>query len=148
MFKKDLNFDDISDNHINFLHICIPFNDRFVEIVSSEILTIKPELTIIHSSVGVGTTSKIFENTKLPIVHSPVMGTHTNMVPDIKRFKKIIGGVNAESSKLAANHLENAGLKVLIMNNSNETELSKLLDTTYFGWNVIYCKLVGKPGLI
>lgn len=144
VFKKDINFDEIGEQKIDYLHICIPYNDKFITTVISQIKKNNPILTIIHSTVAVGTTRKIFKKTKLPLVHSPVRGTHPNLEKDIKRFVKYVGPVNEKSAKLAENHFKKAGLQVELMENSEETELGKLLDTTYYGWNILFCKSVGK----
>lgn len=144
VFKKDINFDEIAKIKIDFLHICIPYNNYFIKEVIKQIRKCKPKLTIIHATIGVGITRKIYKNTNLPIVHSPVRGTHPNLEKDIKKFVKYVGPVNAKSAKLAFIHLQKAGLKVELMKNPEETELGKLLDTTYYGWNILFTKLVGR----
>lgn len=72
VYKKDISFNEIENNKIAFLHICFPFNENFVSLVVKEINLYKPKLTIIHSTIAVGTIRKIFKKTKLPIVHSPI----------------------------------------------------------------------------
>lgn len=144
VFKKDINFDEIGGQTIDYLHICIPYNKKFVTTAVTQIKKNKPKLTVIHSTVAVGTTRKIFKKTNLPIVHSPVRGTHPNLERDIKKFVKYAGPINEKSAKLAEDHLGEAGLKVELMEKPEETELGKLLDTTYYGWNILFTKLVGK----
>ncbi len=144
VLRKDVNFDEINNHSIEGLHICLPFSDQFSELVLNQIKKSKPKLTIIHSTIKVGTTKSIAEKVNSSVVHSPVMGTHPNLDIDMKNFIKLIGPTSDISGKLAATHLKKAGFKVHILNSSDETELGKLLDTTYFGWNIIFCKLVGK----
>lgn len=143
VFKKDINFDEIGGQKIDYLHICIPYNKKFITTAISQIKKNKPKLAVIHSTIAVGTTKEIFKKTNLPIVHSPVRGTHPNLVRDIKKFVKYIGPTDKKSGEFAKEHLKKAGLKTDLLLQSEETELGKLLDTTYFGWNILFCKMVG-----
>jgi len=129
---KDLDRDDGLDNS-KILNVCIPFSEKFVEIVSNEISAIKPDLTIIHSTVMPGTTESISKITNSPIVHSPIRGVHPNLYEGILTFVKYIGSDDEKSSELAKNHLESLGLSVKSLSSSRNTEIGKLLDTTYYG---------------
>ena len=129
---KDLEMDDGLENS-NILNICIPFSQQFVEIVSNEIAEIKPDLTIIHSSVMPGTTEAISNIIDLPIVHSPIRGVHPNLYEGIITFVKYIGSDDDKSLELAKNHLESLGLSVKLLSSSRNSEVGKLLDTTYYG---------------
>lgn len=142
VLKKDLNYDEIDGNKLDVLHICLPFNDKFVDLVVDQIRKSKPKLIIIHSTVGVGTTREISKSVSALMAHSPVMGVHPSLTDDIKRFTKIIGAVDSKSLKASVNHLKDCGLKVEVVGSSEESELGKLLDTTYYGWNIIFSKLV------
>src|SRR4030043_2182483 len=144
VLKKDLNFDEIKNKKIEVLHICIPYSEKFISIVTSLIKTNNPKLVIIHSTVRPTTTSQIFNISNISIVHSPVMGSHPNLRRDILRFTKFVGPVNQKSAKLAQKHFTKIGIKVVILNNSLEAEIGKLLDTTYYAWNIIFCKLTGE----
>jgi UDP-N-acetyl-D-mannosaminuronate dehydrogenase len=144
VFRKDVEFDEIEGNEIDYLHVCIPYIKDFEKTVGDLIKKYNPQLTVIHSTVGVGATKKIYQYTKKPIVHSPTRGDHKNFVNDLKTFIKYIGPIDKESTILAKKHLREIGFKVEIMNNPEETELGKLLDTTYYGWNILFTKLVGK----
>ena len=44
---------------VEILHICIPWSEKFVEIVRNVIDEVKPNVTIIHSTVAPGTTKEI-----------------------------------------------------------------------------------------
>ena len=73
---KDLNRDD-GLMGVEVLHICIPWSNKFVNIVRKEIEKIKPRITIIHSTVRVGTTKKLNEILAKElrfVVHSPIRG--------------------------------------------------------------------------
>lgn len=141
VLKKDLKYDELKNLKIEVLHICLPYTKRFEKDVLAQILKNKPKFVIIHSTVKPGTTEQIFKKSRIPIIHSPVMGTHPNLAKDILRFKKIIGPTSKESAKLAASHFKSVGIKTELFNNSLESEIGKLLDTTYYGWNIIFAKL-------
>lgn len=137
-FIKDLNRDDGLDD-LDVLNISIPYNDsfNFIEVVADTIL--KSKLTIIHSTIPVGTIRKL--KTLLPesnIVHSPCRGIHPNLYEGIITFPKFIGSTSVNDSELAAKHLESLGIKTIICENSETTELAKLLDTSYYGICIAY----------
>jgi UDP-N-acetyl-D-mannosaminuronate dehydrogenase len=144
VLKKDLNFDEIKDKKIEILHVCIPYSKKFISVVTSQIKINNPKLVIIHSTVRPTTTSQIFNITNILIVHSPVMGLHPTLKEDILRFTKFVGPVNQKSARLTKKHFSEVGIKVAILNNTLESEIGKLLDTTYYAWNIIFCKLVGE----
>lgn len=138
---KDLNFDELKNSKVYALHICLPYSDKFENLVVSQIKKNRPELVVIHSTVMPGSSEKIFKKTKTPTVHSPVMGTHPNLKDDIKNFTKIIGPTNKKSASLAKNHFAQVAIKTQIFNSSLESELGKLLDTSYYAWNILFNKL-------
>ena len=82
---KDINRDD-GLNGVEILHVCIPYNNSFIKTVKGQIKKIKPKLTIIHSTVALGTTKKIGG----AVVHSPVRGVHPKIYEGIKTFVKYI----------------------------------------------------------
>jgi UDP-N-acetyl-D-mannosaminuronate dehydrogenase len=150
---KDLNRDDELKG-VDILHICIPWSDKFIEIVVSEIKNIQPSLTIIHSTVATGTTKEI--NNRLSaelkkVVHSPVRGVHPNLFEGIKTFVKYIGAEDLKTGKVAEEHLKSLGIKTKIFTPSNTTELGKLLDTTYYGviiaWHGEMAKMTEELGV-
>ena len=130
---KDIDRDD-GLRGIDILHVCIPYNKKFVRIVKREITETKPKLTIIHSSVAPGTTKKIGG----AIVHSPIRGIHPDLHQGIKTFLKYIGADNKRVGRMARKHLRDLGLKTKVFNPSITTELGKLLSTTYYGLCISY----------
>lgn len=144
VLKKDLKFDEIGEQKIDYLHVCIPYGKNFVSVVTDLVNNYQPELTIIHSTIAVGTTREIHKKTNLPIVHSPVRGIHPHLLRDLKIFTKYIGAVDKRSEELAIAHLKKSGFKIELMKSSEETEMAKLLDTTYYGWNILFAKFVAK----
>ncbi len=129
---KDLNRDD-GLNGVEILHVCIPWSDRFVEILEKEIGAINPGLTIIHSTVAPGTTRKLSDKFFGRVVHSPVRGKHPHLHKSIKIFVKYVGYDDEGAGILAESHLRSIGIKTKKVFSSMTTEVGKLLDTTYYG---------------
>lgn len=143
---KDLKRDD-DLRGAEILHVCLPWNEKFIEIVKKEIAEIKPKLVIIHSTVAPGTTKKIGGL----VVHSPIRGVHPNLYEGIKTFVKYIGADSKKAGQLARAHFQSLGIKTKVFYPSATTEIGKLLDTTYYGlciaWHAEMKKLCDKFGL-
>ena len=120
------------------MHVCVGYSDKFIETVKNYNATFNPELIIIHSTVPVGTTSKIKD---VNIVHSPIRGIHPNLYDGITKFVKYVGG-DDKSTKLAIRHLESLWIDTVKLGSSETTELLKILSTTYYLHNVLYAKEV------
>lgn len=127
------------------MHICFPF--EIADFVGETVRYIKrfaPRLTIIDSTVGVGTTRAIHERTDAPIVHSPIRGKHARMSDELLRYTKYVGGLDHSSAREAAAHLESAGLTTKILASPEATELAKLTETTYFGLLIAWAQEVSR----
>ena len=136
---KDLKRDDGLIG-VDILHICIPYNNKFIATAAKEIKQINPKLTIIHSTVAFGATKKLADKFSGRIVHSPVRGVHPNLYKGIKTFVKYIGADNKKAGNLAKRHLESLGIKTKLFNSSRITEAIKLWDTTQYGWMIVLNK--------
>lgn len=118
----------------DILHICIPYQvSDFASVCVAYINKYQPQLTVINSTVTPGTTRAIFEKTGKPIAYSPVRGKHIKMKQELLHYAKFVGGIDAESSRKAAEHFESVGMKVRILSSPEAVELAKLTETTYFG---------------
>lgn len=142
VLKKELKYDQLKESKIEVLHVCLPYTTKFEKLVLEQAKKNKPDLIIIHSTVAPQTTAKIFLHSKTPTVHSPVMGTHPDLKNDILKFIKFIGPASERSQKLAEAHFKKVGIKTKTLQNSLETELGKLFDTTYYAWNIVFEKLM------
>lgn len=129
--------DDKLEDKFDILHICYPPIKNFVRISKDYIKKYKPSLVIIHSTVPIGTTKKVASFA----VHSPIRGIHPHLEKGIRTFVKYFGGKKA---KEAAKIFSEIGIKILTFKKSETTELLKILDTTYYGWNIIFNKEVKK----
>ncbi|MFH1637254.1 MAG: hypothetical protein ABIB71_02405 [Candidatus Woesearchaeota archaeon] len=128
------------------MHVCIriPEPEKFVDIVSEAILQYKPKLTIIESTLPIGTTRKIAEKTKAAVVHSPCRGVHPNLAEGILTFEKFVGAVEKKDAEKAARYYNSLGIKTEVFDSPEDTEAAKILSTTYYMANVIFCKEVAK----
>ncbi len=111
----------------DFIHICIPFNDEFEDIVS---IYKESGKVIIHSTVKPGTSAE------LGVIYSPVRGVHASMLEDLMYYTKYYSGAYNED-------FEKRFIKTKNVPYSGQLEDTKILvDTTYYGWLIAYRKYV------
>ena len=138
--KSKLRIRDLKRNDdfrgVEVLHICLPWSKDFVKISKKVINETNPKLTIIHSTVAVGTTKKIGGM----VAHSPIRGIHPELYKGTKIFVKYIGADNKKSGEAAKNHLEGLGIKTKLFMPAATTEALKLWDTTQYGWMIVLNK--------
>lgn len=126
---------------IDIMHICYPVSQpkQFEETTIAYIRRFSPKIiTIINSTVPPGTTDKIYQATKKPIVHSPVRGLHSVLRRHIFRFTKYIGAPRREWAEIAKEHFESLGIECYICRSPLETELGKILDTTQYAYAIAF----------
>lgn len=116
------------------MNICIPYSPKFMGIVEAYQHCCKPDLTIIHSTVPIGTTVKFAD-----AVHSPILGKHGNMESSLINFVKWIGGDKAQE---AANYLKEARLRCKTVETSQETEMLKLVCLAKYGKDIAFAGYV------
>ena len=144
IFTANRRGDSIAGKKIEILHICIPYTNQFINISVKAIRKYQPLLTIIESTVAPGTTDKIYKETKDLICHSPIRGVHPNLYHGIKTFIKYIGPTSISAGKKAEKYYKKLGLKTEVFKNSKTTEIAKLMDTTYYSWNIVFQKEMDK----
>ena len=126
---------------VDILHICFPFGVAdFVGETARYIALFRPRLTIINSTVAVGTTRAVAKRTGAAVVNSPVRGKHAHMKEDLLRYTKFVGGLNPADAKRAADHFHSLGIKTNVLSSSEATELAKLTETTYFGLMIAWAQ--------
>lgn len=150
--------DDVG-GFFEILHIAYPPIKNFVKIAKDYIKKYQSQLVIIHATVPVGTTRRIAPFA----VHSSVRGMHAqkhhpgivgkkikisargakaanhpvHFAKSMKLFVKYFGG---EQAGRAAKYFADIGFKTKLFKLPETTELSKILDTTYYGWNILFAK--------
>lgn len=126
---------------VDILQVCMPCGnpDKFAQIVADYVAQYKPTLTVINSTVPPGTTLKVADKCKSPVVHSPARGVHItdeHMVWELKRWPKYVGGATPEAGELSKVHFGKLGLTVKELKSCRETELAKVFETTYRAWMI------------
>src|SRR5215471_6799854 len=120
--------------HADVMHICYPFDIHdFTGETVRYITRFKPALTIINSTVAVGTTRKVADYGGTDVVHSPVRGKHERIQVEMHYYTKFIGALDATAAQKAARHFESSGFKTRVLSSPEATELGKLAETSYFG---------------
>jgi UDP-N-acetyl-D-mannosaminuronate dehydrogenase len=130
-------------NSVDVIDICIPVPNKkkFLEISKTYIEKYHPKLTIINSTVPIGTTMELYKKCGGLIAHSPCRGVHKTreyMINEFKRWTKFVGGATPEAGKAAQEHFELAGLKTKQLANCTDTEFAKLFETTYRTWMIVF----------
>ena len=130
-----------------FLHVCIPFTNKFVSNVVSLYKKFKPSCIIIHSTISPGTTNQIQSLLKIPVIYSATRGVHKRMLYDLKRYTKFYAiDKTMPSAKWAAKTysglLTKCGVKSKQMSTPLTLELAKIVvDTSYYGWLINYAQI-------
>jgi hypothetical protein len=117
-------------NAYEFLNICLPYGPGFLRAVRNYQERLKPKLTIVHSTVPVGTTAKL-----KAAVHSPILGRHKRMAEELKEYVKWVGGSKANEAAL---FLSGAGMRCRAVTTSEETELLKLTCLAKYGLSLAF----------
>lgn len=127
---------------IDVMHVCFPFGEDFVDEVTRYSTLLQPALTIVDSTVAVGTTRAIHSRTGLPIVYSPVRGKHVRMLEELTTYRKYVGGIDAQATAAAVAHFESLGMPTEVVSTPETAELAKLTETTYFGLLIAWAQEV------
>jgi UDP-N-acetyl-D-mannosaminuronate dehydrogenase len=138
---------DIKNCHISFLHICIPFSNKFEFNIISFSKKFKPEIIVIHSTISPYTTKKLQAKLSIPVIYSATRGVHKRMLQDLKRYTKFFAvSKDIPHNKMAAQEfvklMQKCGVKTQQISNPLTLELAKIVvDTSYYGWLINYAQL-------
>jgi UDP-N-acetyl-D-mannosaminuronate dehydrogenase len=145
MDKKQFNKYTSLDTY--FLHICIPFTEKFIPNVLLLYRKFKPEGIVIHSTISPGITHILQSKLPIPIIYSATRGVHKRMLYDLKRYTKFYAiessaprasWASSEYSKM----MKKCGIRTKKMSSPITLELAKIVcDTSYYGWLINYAQL-------
>jgi hypothetical protein len=124
---------DLPDHDI--MLVTIPYSDRFVEIVTEYQDRFKPKVTIIFSSVAIGTTSKLMN-----AVHVPIEGRHPDLALSVANWQVFMGGF----IQLAFNFFVDADKCPYVLDKPEHTEAMKILSTSMYGVNIEFARYANK----
>jgi len=145
MRKKSLN--KLENFSIRFLHICIPFNKKFVRNVILLYKKFLPQAIILHSTVSPGITQKLQNKLSIPVIYSATRGVHKRMLSDLRRYTKFYAlEPNAPRKSWASSTysklMKKCGVKTKKMSSPITLELAKIVcDTSYYGWLINYAQI-------
>jgi hypothetical protein len=126
----------------DIVHVSIPFTAAFPAVAGKYFSMLqKDTLVVIHSTLPVGETRKL--QAKFPglcLVHSPVRGVHPNLHDSLKTFVKYFGATTRSAAERAAKHMGECGMPVKVLDTCENTEMIKLLSTTYYAKAVAFYK--------
>ncbi len=127
---------DFKHKKIDVLHICYPDSDRFVAITKAYIKQYKPKLTIINSSVKIGTTRNIGYET----VYSPIRGRHSanGLDYEMNFFPKFISSLSKVHAALACNYFASCGFQTTFVKDSDSLEFFKLISNVHLGLEIAW----------
>jgi hypothetical protein len=142
-YLKDL--EPLELGGVQVLHICYPEHDGFVKTTQSYIDHYKPNLTIINSSISVGTSNNFDDK----VVYSPIRGRHNRFDAfgkrvqglefDIPCYTKFVFG-NLPSRKMAEIYFKECGMDCYSYScdNRSDGEVLKLLSNIHMGVEIAW----------
>ena len=137
----------LQDLDVRILHVCIPFNKKFIKNVRNLGKKFDPKIIVIHSTIAPYTTNLIQKRVSIPVIYSATRGVHKRMLSDLKRYTKFFAlEQNAPRSRWAASRysklMKKCGVKTKKMSTPVTLELAKIVvDTSYYGWLINYAQL-------
>ncbi len=131
---------EVGDNY-RIMHVCFPYNKKFITEVKKYFIKFNPKVIIIHSTIKVGTTQKLIEILKYKaITNSPIRGQHNQLIDSIKIFTKFVGidypnykvdGINLYN--FIQEYFKKVSIHIVIYKDSRMTELAKMLCLFQYG---------------
>lgn len=125
---------------VEVLQICFPDSIHFADYVKSYVGKYNPKVTIINSSVAVGTTDLCGKN----VVYSPVRGRHPALSEEMKAFPKFVHGRSFPDVELAMEYFMACGLNVMFDRNPKAGEFNKLISNVHMGLEIAWRQEVGR----
>lgn len=122
------------DGTFDYLHIAFPYDESFSDWVTGYVKKYNPKLTLIHSSVAIGTTEKLGRG----FVHTPERGRHPNLQFEMRAFTKFVGGDRLEDVAAGQKFFDACDWANVPVHSSRLTELCKLLSNVHLGLEIAW----------
>ena len=114
------------------MHICIPYADNFIQIVSNYANEYKPKIIIVHTTCAIGTTRLLNDNLpNVSIVHASVNCRHPNTEADIRKYDMFVGALNERDGNEACDYIERFGIITYLCDTPESSEFNKIAGTEY-----------------
>ncbi len=148
--KKLMNvkqYNELEHFPIRFIHICIPYSEKFTQNVISLSKKFNPKGVVIHSTISPLTTKKIQKFLSIPVIYSATRGIHKRMLNDIKKYTKFYAiEQTSPKSKWASLEftklMKKCGIRTKQMKDPITLELAKIVvDTSYYGWLINFAQI-------
>jgi UDP-N-acetyl-D-mannosaminuronate dehydrogenase len=146
-------YDNFNDSDIDFIHICIPYSNKFIQIIVDYLnkYELGKAICIIHSTVPIGTTRKIQALTECRVFYSFCRGVHPNLKEGLLTFTKYFcdgGEAIAKWQDVAGANIikyyNSLGIECQYLGHFENGEAAKIISTTYYGYNILFAKEVKK----
>ena len=130
-----------------FLHICIPFNEKFNSNVIHLVKKFDPSILVIHSTISPYTTKILQKKLSISVIYSATRGVHKRMFSDLKKYTKFYALENNAPKKQWASLefsklMKKCGVKTKKISDPITLELAKIvIDTSYYGWLINYAQI-------
>jgi len=118
----------------DWMHVCIPFSDSFVKDVDAYMKEFKPERTVIHSTVPVGTTRRL--SNPRATTYSPIRGIHPNLARYIREFPKWFA--TTDDVNVVLEHFQSCGISMRLAPSIESLEWMKLVETLEYGQRIVF----------
>lgn len=118
------------------MHICIPYNIYFICHVLEYIEKHDPDMVLIHSTVPVGVTRKLWKSYPLgalrpAIAHCPVNCRHPNTKKDIMKYDMFVGSMHPDLTDDVCDYIERFGIITYPCDTPESTEFCKIMSTEF-----------------
>lgn len=130
-----------------WVHICIPYGEGFVDAVLDTIKGLPTTHLVIHSTVAVGTTAEIADGVPHDtwVYYSPVRGIHPHLGRYIREFPKWFSPpVSGQPQKDFEEHFGLCGIQTRVVDSYDILEWAKLWETTEYGYRIAMWQEVGR----
>lgn len=134
VYTRDMADTDHDAKDVDILHIAFPYSEGFVNEVKNYIEFYDPQLTIIYSTVPIGTCEAISDN----IVHSPVEGKHPELEESILIMPRWLGCSDPLALEAATQFWMPLVKTIRTMGSARFTEFLKLRSTSKYGINLAW----------
>jgi hypothetical protein len=141
-YIRDVLIEQNDPGEVEVLHIAYPYSENFIDNTKEYVAYYRPQLTIIHSSVAVGTTRKIGGH----IVHSPERGRFPNLAKEMLIYKKFVGGFDIDDVDMACAYFQACKWETQAIDSPNTTELLKLISNIHMGLEIAWRQEVARMG--
>lgn len=134
VYTRDMADTDHDAKDVDILHIAFPYSEGFVNEVKNYIEFYDPKLTIIYSTLPIGTCEEIGDT----VVHSPVEGKHPELEESILIMPRWLGCRDTEALEASVQFWMPQVKTIRTMSSSKFTEFLKLRSTSKYGINLAW----------